>query len=203
MSHDQPEQLIRGARRGDVSQLGRLLDLYRNYLRFVARSQMAQRDGGIRYDPSDLIQETCLEAHRDFGQFTGATEAELMAWLRRILVRNLADQYRYDGAQRRDWRKQQSLARDPSRSSMMLWNALEASISTPSMSASRREQAAVLSDALAELPEDYQEVILLRHVHQMKFAAIGEQMNRSTAAVRMLWVRALEKLRDVLHETNR
>ena len=63
----------------------------------------------LRLDPSDLVQETFLEAHRDFPRFEGGTEREVVAWLRRILVRNLADQARRQKAGLRDYRRQESL----------------------------------------------------------------------------------------------
>ena len=67
------------------------------------------RDLQVRLDPSDLVQETLLEAHRDFRQFLGRTEAELTVWLRRILVRNLADQLKHHQSQKRDFGREQPL----------------------------------------------------------------------------------------------
>src|SRR5690349_9880962 len=105
---DSPERLLEQARAGCTDAQGRLLELYRNYLRLLARTQidLALR---VRLDASDLVQETLLEAHRDFRHFAGTTEKELLAWLRRILVRNLADQVKHHKAQVRNWRRQESL----------------------------------------------------------------------------------------------
>ena len=88
MSRDDvmPGRLLEQARGGDEAARGELLELYRNYLRLVARSLI----GGalrVKLEPSDLVQETFLKAHRDFGQFAGRGEPELVAWLRQILVR--------------------------------------------------------------------------------------------------------------------
>ena len=83
------ERLLARARQARGEHLGALLELYRNYLHLLARTQIDLHLQG-RLDPSDLVQETLLEAYRDFGQFRGGTEAELLAWLRRILVHNLA-----------------------------------------------------------------------------------------------------------------
>src|SRR3974377_120453 len=85
-----PDGLIEQARRGNDTARDKLLELYRNYLRLVARSLIS---GALRIklDPSDLVQETFLKAHRDFGQFAGGTEREFVAWLRRIPVRSLAN----------------------------------------------------------------------------------------------------------------
>ena len=103
-----PDILLSRARQGEEVARGRLLELYRNYLRLQARTLIG-RTLQVRLDPSDLVQETFLEAHRDFPMFGGTTEAELIVWLRRILVRNLADQARHHKAQGRDVRRQESL----------------------------------------------------------------------------------------------
>jgi len=60
-SDPDPNILIVQARAGDGAALGTLLDLYRNYLRLVARSMIGV---GLRVklEPSDLIQETFLKA---------------------------------------------------------------------------------------------------------------------------------------------
>jgi RNA polymerase sigma-70 factor (ECF subfamily) len=173
------------------------LEAYRNYLRLLARTQI---DSGlrVRLAPSDLVQETLLEAHRDFGQFAGATEQELMVWLRRILVRNLADQVRQYKTRKRDWKRQESLEELLDRSSAEVERALGAGISTPSARAAAREQGALLADALERLPEDYREVIVLRNLEHRKFEEVAKRMRRSSGAVRMLWVRALEKLNQML-----
>jgi RNA polymerase sigma-70 factor (ECF subfamily) len=190
---DSPEQLLGQARVGCTDALGRLLELYRNYLRLLARTQI-DLTLRVRLDASDLVQETLLEAFRDFRHFTGNTEKELVAWLRRILVRNLADQVKHHKAQVRNWRRQESLEAILARSSSAVEQALSKGISTPSAQAARREQAVLLANALAQLPPDYREVIVLRNLEHLKFDEIAARLGRSAGAVRMLWSRALEKL---------
>jgi RNA polymerase sigma-70 factor (ECF subfamily) len=194
-----PDQLLQQARTGCREALGRLLELYRNYLRLLARTQidMALR---VRVDPSDLVQETLLEAHRDFEDFVGTGEKELVAWLRRILVRNLADQVRRHKAQVRDWGRQESLEVLLDRSSSAAERALAKGVSTPSAQAARREQGVLLADALARLPADYRDVIVLRNLEHRKFDEIAARMGRSAGAVRMLWSRALEKLGQLMED---
>ena len=76
-------RLIGDARRQAPGALDRLLESYRNYLRLLARTGI---DASLRgkADASDLVQETLIKAHQHFEQFQGQTEAELIAWLRRI-----------------------------------------------------------------------------------------------------------------------
>jgi RNA polymerase sigma-70 factor (ECF subfamily) len=196
-----PEELLRAARTGDGSALGRLLEGYRRYLTLLARLEIDRRLQG-KLDPSDLVQETFLEAHRDFAQFRGSGEAELLAWLRQVLVRNLANQVRrYLGTRGRDVRLERELAAEVDRSSQALDRGLAAPHSSPSKQAARREQAVLLAEALGRLPEDYREVIVLRHLQERSFPEVAARMGRSVEGVKKLWARALARLRGTLGET--
>ncbi len=192
-----PTSLLARCRMGDLSAQGELLALCRNYLQVLARARI-DKNLRIRCDDSDLVQETLMEALRDFPSFAGATEKELLAWLRRILVRNLADQVKRNKAQVRNWQRQESLEEMIDRSCQAVQKALAQGISSPSVQASRREESVRLADALARLPADYREVIVLRHVQNLKFEQIAARMARSAGATRMLWTRALEKLQSEL-----
>ena len=70
--------------------------------------------------------------------------------------------------------------------------------SSPSQQASRREQAVLLADALAELPADYREVIVLRHLEGLTFPQVAQRMGRTLDSVEKLWMRALVQLRQLL-----
>jgi RNA polymerase sigma-70 factor (ECF subfamily) len=191
----EPEHLLRSARAGDAAVLGRLLEGYRRYLTLLARVQIGQRLQG-KVDPADLVQETFLEAHRNFGRFQGSSEPQLVRWLRQILATRLADLVRrYLGAQGRDVRLERELEDAFDRSTMMLGCGLVSPGSTPSQQASRREQAVLLADALGRLPDDYREVLVLRHLEGLTFPQVAERMNRSVDSVEKLWVRGLSQLK--------
>src|SRR5262249_3923717 len=161
---------------GDESALGRLLGRYGDYLALLARLQIGRRLRG-KADPSDLVQETFLKAHRDFGRFRGASEAELVAWLRQIRAAKLAGRApRHRGTRRRDVRLEQRLALELEQSSRALDGGLLAEQSTPSERAARREQAVLLADALAQLPEHYREVIILHHLEGLSLALVAGRL---------------------------
>jgi RNA polymerase sigma-70 factor (ECF subfamily) len=177
------------ARAGDQDALGEVLEAYREYLRLLARPRVGP-GLRVRVDASDLVQETLLEAQRDFHQFLGNSEGEVIVWLRQILIRNLADQVKYHQSEKRDMGREQSLEALVEQDHM----ALAAPLSTPSGHASRREQAVALANAMASLPPDYREVIVLRHMEGQSYEAVAARMGRTPGAVRMLWLRAVERL---------
>jgi RNA polymerase sigma-70 factor (ECF subfamily) len=198
-----PEQLLAEARQGRRDSLGALLQLYRNYLHLLARTQIDLHLQG-RADASDLVQETFLDACRDFGHFRGQTEGELVAWLRKVLVYNLARLVQQQrGTKKRDVRREVSLEQylaGLEQSSANFDAALRGRYSSPSALVHRRERAAVVADALARLPPDYREVLVLRNLEGLAFKEVARQMGRSPGAVRILWVRALDQLRQLLEQ---
>jgi RNA polymerase sigma-70 factor (ECF subfamily) len=189
------EQLLASARAGAPEMLGQLLEGCRQYLLLVANQEL-EPDLQGKVGPSDVVQETFLEAQRDFGGFRGSTEQELLAWLRRILLNNLAHLTRhYRDTQKRQLAREVPLAEAPFAELQHLLASAEGS---PSTQALAREQAEALDRALERLPEHYRQVLLLRHQEQLSFEAIGQRLVRSAEAARKLWARAVEQLQQDL-----
>jgi RNA polymerase sigma-70 factor (ECF subfamily) len=196
-----PEQLLEAARRGDAPALGRLLELYRQYLTLLARLQLSRRLQG-KVDPSDVVQETFLEAHRDFHQFRGTAHRELLGWLRQILASNLANIIRrYQGTRSRDVRLERELVLQLDNSSRAFGPILTAQHSSPSQQAVQHEEAVLLANALGQLPPDYRDVLILRHLEGLSFPEVAGRMGRSLDSVKNLWARALARLRRSVRET--
>lgn len=194
------ERLLELARDGDARVVGELFELYRSYLRLLARLEIGRRLQG-KVDDSDLVQETFLEAHRHFDHFRGATEGELVRWLREILADRLAKLVRrYCGTQQRDVRLERDLAQAVEQSSQAMGRSLVAPESSPSQQAARREQSVLLADALERLPEAYREVIILSHLEGLSFPQVAQRMGRTVDSVKNLWARAVRKLRQRLGE---
>src|ERR1700738_414048 len=115
------------------------LEPFRNYLRLLARLHLDPRLQG-KLDPSDLVQQTFLQAHQAWQQFRGKTEGELAAWLRQILARTLAHAVRDLGRAKRDVLLEQSLETALEQSSVRLEALVAAEQSSPSEQADRNEQ---------------------------------------------------------------
>jgi RNA polymerase sigma-70 factor (ECF subfamily) len=192
------EQLFYQAKAGDSLALGRLLERYRAYLAVLARVQIGRRLQG-KVDASDVVQEAFLGAYRDFAQFRGATEREFMGWLRGILASLLANLVRhYQGTQRRDVRLERQLASELDQSSIALERGLAAPQSSPSQQAIRREQSVLLAEALARLPEEWRDLLILRHLEGMSFPEVAQRLGRSVDSLKKQWPRALAGLRRLL-----
>src|SRR5262245_25719741 len=162
-------ELIRRCRKGEAPAREQLFDRYRHYLQALARAQLG-RHLRTKCDPSDIVQQTLLEAYRDFGEFQGCREAELLAWLRRILAHNLFNEARHFAAQQRDAAREVSLEQMQAgvdQSSLALGNCLAADTPSPSADAVQRESAVQLADALARLPDDYRQVLMLRGFEEL------------------------------------
>jgi RNA polymerase sigma-70 factor, ECF subfamily len=195
-------ELISQCRAGDATARDRLFALYQPYLRILAQAQLGRHLRG-KCAPSDLVQQTLLEAHRDFAAFQGHHEAELVAWLRRILAHNLYNEARRYNSLQRDTARELSLNQvqaSVDQSSMLLANWVTAATPTPSQIASQRESAVRLADAMARLPEDYQTVLLLRVFEELSAEDVAARMARTAGAVRMLQMRALTALKELLAE---
>jgi RNA polymerase sigma-70 factor (ECF subfamily) len=198
MSDRDPLELLRLAKSGDQAALGELLSLYRHYLSLLAGMQIHRRLQG-KADASDLVQETCIEAHRHIAQFRGHTTAELSAWLRSILAGLIANHVRrYLGTRRRDANLERSLNVELDNTSCILDRGLLAETSSPSQQAVQRENALLLADALEQLPADYRQTIVLRNFEGLSFSEVAQQMDRSVDSVQKLWIRALARLRETL-----
>jgi RNA polymerase sigma-70 factor, ECF subfamily len=191
------KSLLQCARRGDRQALGTLLEMYRNYLIVLARLQV-EPVLRAKISASDLVQETFLKAKCGLADFRGQTEPELMSWLRRILANRLTDAIRRFGGPERDVLAERRLDDELDRSSMSLGRMLPAADPSPSDQLAQREQEVLLADALARLPDDYREVLVLRHLKGHRFGEVAELMGRSVDSVKNLWVRAIGSLRSAL-----
>lgn len=184
---------------GEEKSAGPTLNRFRAYLVLLARLHL-DPDLRHRVDPSDIVQQTLLEAHQKRMQFRGSSDAELAAWLRQVLVHNLADAVRALGRARRDRSRERSLETALAESSARLQEWLAAEQSSPSQRAMRNEDLAQLAAALDQLPEAQRAAVVLHHLHGCTLADLARRLGRSEPAVAGLLHRGLRQLRHLLQE---
>lgn len=187
------EGLLKEARSGDADAIGRLLQEHRQYLLLVANQELDPQVQG-KVGSSDVVQESLMTAHQEFGQFRGETRQQLLAWLRQIVKNDLLHARRtFKGTRKRQIDREQPLQFNSS-----LDNPIVDPEMTPATNALAEEESLQLKLAMAELPEAYQEVLRLHNWRQQSFVQIGEQMSKSPDSVRKLWTRAIIKLQEVM-----
>lgn len=175
------------------------LNRFRGYLQVLAQIELSPRLRA-KVDASDIVQQSLLEAHQGLGAFRGRSEAELAAWLRMILARNLLNTARDYGAAKRDVRRELPMAQRIEQSSVRLDQFLAAQQTSPSQCVLRSERSEKLAVALADLPEDQRRAVILKHFHDWSLAEIAAEMDRTTMAVAGLLKRGLKKLRTLLDD---
>ena len=177
------------------------LQKYRPYLRLLARLQLDPRLQA-KLDPSDAVQETLLKAYENRGQYRGRTEAELVAWLRKILANQLGESLRRFTADRRDVGREHSVEAGLEQSSARLESWLADQQSSPQERVARQEQVVRLSEALEQLPEDQRRVVELHHLQGWPVAELGRLLSRSNGAIGALLYRGVRQLRTLLSESS-
>jgi RNA polymerase sigma-70 factor (ECF subfamily) len=191
--------LLAAARGGNAWARGDLLQSFRPHLLSIARRGVPGNLQG-KYDGADVVQETLLEAHRDFATFEGVDSDDLRVWLCGILKHNLQDLIRRH--------------RDASKRSIERERSLEASLEsgeysgqaidpcpTPGSVFIARESVSALREALLRLPADEQAVIVLRQFESLSFQEVGRRLDRSPEAARKLCARAILRLQHMLKVT--
>jgi RNA polymerase sigma-70 factor (ECF subfamily) len=188
----QVEQDLSAAHAGSRDALGRALQAYREYLLGIAREEI---DAALlaKGSASDIVQETFLEASRAFPRFNGQSAAELRAWLRCLLLRRVSKL----GRRYRTARKRTVRCEVPLETWVSARSGTEpvAPVETPSVRVEADEELRLLLAALERMPEVYRRVIQMRYQEGRTFEEIGSLMGRTPNAVRLLWLRAVERVK--------
>jgi len=184
--------LIRAAQGGCATSLGQLLEAYRPFLIAIARDSL-DKELQAKASPSDLVQQTFVEAQRDIAQASLRGDDDLRAWLRRLLLNNIADFRQSYRRAKRAIRREQAAEEHASKD--LLLNLIASDITSPSQGAARREEQDRVESALDRLSEEYRQVIIWRNREHLTIAEIAARLNRSSDAVRLLWCRAVQRLK--------
>ena len=154
------------------------LDASYRFARWLARSPD---------DAQDLVQEAMLRAYRGFDALRGS---DVKAWLLTI-VRNCH-------ATALTQQRRRAHVPLPEEHDALDGQALVSSELGPQEESIRHDQTLTLERLIECLPEDYREVMILRHWEDLTFPQIATRMERSVDSVQKLWIRALARLRTTI-----
>lgn len=193
-------ELLDRVSQGDSSAAAELLTGYKDRLRTMVRFRLDNRLSA-RVDPSDVVQDTLLEAHRRIRDYASSRAIPFYPWLRAIAWDKLIDlKRRHIVAVQRSVCREASPLDLSSDSAMILTHRLAASVSTPSEQLIRGEINGRVREAIDWLAPKDREVIVLRHLEELPFAEIAAVCGVTEAAVYSQYRRAIEHLHRFLSQ---
>lgn len=194
------EFLVNRAAAGDAESWVELMHRYRSRLRRIVSFRLDSRLRG-RVDPSDIVQDICLEAWQHVDSYVKQPNSRFFLWLRAIAGHKLVDVHRHHlGAGMRDARREVSLYRGslPGATSAALAAQLLGRSTRPSEAAVRAERKIRLQTALNAMDAIDREVLALRHFEQLSVSETAKVLNIKEKAAGMRYVRALRRLKEIL-----
>jgi RNA polymerase sigma-70 factor (ECF subfamily) len=183
------EELLARARAGEPAAAEALLSRLAPYVRLLVRPRLGGRLGA-KLDEADLTQEALLRIHRGLDQFTGTEADHFLGWVGRVVSNVVADHARHFRADKRD------LTREEAGPEVL--EGLLADDTTPPGQVVRAEEATRLAAALSQLPPVQREILEARFFEGRPFADIARDLGKSSGAVRVVCLRAVNRLRREL-----
>jgi RNA polymerase sigma-70 factor (ECF subfamily) len=196
---DEVRVLVERAQGGEADALNELFTRYHDHLVDLARRRLGPRLRA-KEEADDLAQTTFREATRDFRQYRYRGETSLMSWLVRILQNKIRDKAEYYAAGKRDVSKERALEDTYSGSTEAdpVRREPESADLSVTRIVQRKEEFAVLRQALEELSADHRKAITLVFFEGLTLREAGRRMDgRSEDAVRMLLRRAEARLGEL------
>jgi RNA polymerase sigma-70 factor (ECF subfamily) len=197
---DEIDRLLRRAAGGDPEIWAALIDRHRDRLRRLINFRLDGRLRG-RVDPSDVIQDICLEAWEHLGEYVQRPGTPFFLWLRGIAGNKLKELHRHHfGARMRDARREVALDAGgrPDATSAALAAQLLGHVTRPSEAAAGAERKARLHLALGSMDPIDREVLALRHFEHLSPAETAQVLGIKEKAAGMRYVRALRRLKEIL-----
>jgi RNA polymerase sigma-70 factor (ECF subfamily) len=187
-------ELVALAKEGDESALNRLYRAYAERVRWMVRFRM-DRQLRSKLESMDLVQEVLLHALGGLEDFTYKDEADFVRWLSKITENELRGSLRKLHTEKRNVRKEVRLDRYGSTTGGGFLGALgPIETTTPSVIMSRKEDLGKLEKAMDKLKPQYREAIVLTKIEGLSYEEIGNRLDMSADAVRMLATRAMVAL---------
>jgi RNA polymerase sigma-70 factor (ECF subfamily) len=192
------EHLLERVAAGDGAAREQLLERHRRRLGRMVAIRFDPRLAA-RVDPSDVVQETLAEAAANLDRYLRERPLPFYPWLRQIVQRRLIELHRrHVQAQRRSVTREVGPIGLPDHSVLALAERLFARISSPSAGLRRQERRDRVRAALAALPEQDREILVLRILEALPTRETAAILGIGEVAVRSRQVRALDRLKVLL-----
>lgn len=199
---EKTQDLLAGAHGGDEAAVNRLMERHRDALRRMVQLRLDQRIQR-RIDVSDIVQDVLVEANRRLQDYLAKPVMPYHLWLRQIAQDRIIDAHRrHRASAKRSVDRERPLAVPAAndRSTMELAAQLAGRELTPAAAATQKELARVVSAAIAELPEQDCEIIVMRHYEQLTNQEIAQALGLTEPAASMRYLRAIRKLKERMLE---
>jgi len=193
--------LVRLAQDGDKAALNRLIDRYQDRVKRIVRMRLGRklRDG---VDSGDILQETFMAAVKSFDAFEMREESSLINWLSKLAERQIIAAADFHGAKKRDIKRNVPLS-PPSTAdgTERIEPRFGFDETHPLERMEKAESSKHLEQCLADLPEEYRELVILRDYTGASWEEVAKETGRpSAAAARMMHARALVELGKRMRE---
>jgi RNA polymerase sigma-70 factor (ECF subfamily) len=199
-SYDPNSQvLIEQASAGDQAAAHRLLELHRDRLRAMIVVRLDRRLSA-RVDPSDVLQETMIQAHQKLPEYLRTQPIPFYPWLRQIAWENIVQLHRQHllAQARAVTREERIDVALPDQSALELAERLIGKGSSANQKLMQKELKARVQAALARLDSRDREVLVLRFLEQLSIEEAAVIMEISQEAVKSRQRRALERFSDLI-----
>ncbi len=188
------QELILQAQEGDHAALDRLYELYAERVQWMVRLRLGS-EFRAKLDSMDVVQDAMINAFKGLGQFTYKHEGDFLRWLSKVAENAFLNHVNRLHADKRDLRREVPLEQSESAQRSKSFRASEPfETTTPSRIIANHEDLARLERALDTLNPEYREVITLAKLEGLSYQVIGDKLNKSPDAIRMLAVRAMAAL---------
>jgi len=198
---EKTQELLAGAKGGDVAAVNRLMERHRDSLRRMVQLRLDQKIQR-RIDVSDVVQDVLVEANRRLADYlkTGS-QMPFHLWLRQIAQDRIIDAHRrHRVSAKRSVDKERPLAVPAANdhSTIQLAAQLCDRQLTPAAAATQAEMAKLVEAAIAKLPDQDCEIIIMRHYEQLSNQEIAQALGLTEPAASMRYLRAIRRLKELM-----
>ena len=200
---EKTQELLLGVKEGDVEAINRLLERHRDAVRRLVQMRLDTRIQR-RVDVSDVVQDVFVEANRRLADYVAAGQPMAFhLWLRQIAKDRIIDAHRRHRASAKrsvDREQAMNVPADMDHSSMELAGQIVDRELTPAAAATQREMSQRVEAAIAELPDQDAEILVMRHYEHLTNQEIALALELTEPAASMRYLRAVRRLREILAE---